>query len=171
MTQGVYPRTQAHRDAIRQARLGAKASPEARKNQSIAARKTALNPQWRKNVSEGTRKKMRLPHIRKKHLIGLQRARAKHGVNFKGGQGQKPIAFVMSLWKLLKPIGYVREYSLPTGIGYGHHYMLDFALVENKIAIECDGPKHRPFTVQEKDRIKDARLKALGWKVIRVLHD
>ena len=85
-----------------------------------------------------------------------------------------PVAYVKSLWKLLKPAGYIKE--LPVSlkqlhIGKGFHYTLDFALVENKIAIECDGPKHRSFAQQEKDRIKDARLKAIGWKVIRVLHD
>lgn len=166
--------TKSHRDAIRRARLGTHASPEARKNQSIAARKTALSLKWRKNVSEGTRKKMRLPYIRRKHLAGLRRAREKHGVNFKGGMNQKPVKYVLSIWKVLKPLGYLREVPVSLKhlhLGKGHHYMLDFALLENKINIECDGPKHRCFAQQDKDRIRDSRLKALGWKVIRVLHD
>src|SRR5271154_2949489 len=120
MPRGVYVRTKAIRAAIRKARTGAKASLEACKNMSIAARKTALSPQWRKNVSEGTRKKMRLPGVRRKHLTGLRKARAKYGVNFRGGKNQKPVAYVMSLWKFLEPVGYIREY--PVSGSKKHHY-------------------------------------------------
>ena len=166
--------TKAHREAIRRARIGTKASPQAIANLKKAHSKLACDPAWRKRVSEGTRKRMRLPHVRRKHLAGLKRARAKHGVNFKGGMNQEPVGYVMSLWKLLRPVGYVREFPVsmePLHLGSGYHYTLDFALVENKIAIECDGPKHRSFDQKEKDRIRDHRLKLLGWKVIRVLHD
>lgn len=166
--------TRAHREAIRQARLGTHTPEVTKKKQAILARQRAISPAWRKRVSEGTRKKMRLPHIRRKHLAGLRRARAKHGVNFKGGMHQKPVKYVLSFWKVLKPLGYLMEFPVSLKhlhLSKGHHYMLDFALVENKINIECDGPKHRSFAQQDKDRIRDSRLKALGWKVIRVPHD
>lgn len=175
MGKGIYLRTQAHRDAIRKARLGAKASPEAKKNQGIAARKTALSPEWRKRVSEGTRKKMRLPSIRRKHLAGLRRARRRYGVNFRNGNGQILQGFVLSFWKVLKPLGYIREYAIGVsnefGRKHGGNYKVDFGLPSVKIAIECDGPSHRSFAQQEKDRKKDAVLHRLGWRVIRVPHE
>lgn len=48
------------------------------------------------------------------------------------------------------------------------NYRLDFAFVDLKIAIECDG---RGWHTPEKDAIRDARLLALGWHTFRYSQD
>jgi len=45
------------------------------------------------------------------------------------------------------------------------YYFVDFAIPENKIAIECDGSYwHKDI---EKDRIRQDRIESLGWTVLR----
>lgn len=70
--------------------------------------------------------------------------------------------------KLLCPLGYVREYQVNWGPGGHAHYKLDFALTDSKVNIELDGPWH--MSSQEEDALRDSRLRALGWHVIRVRH-
>ena len=53
--------------------------------------------------------------------------------------------------------------SLPGG-----RYRFDFAHLEGKIDIELDGPCH--FQSREEDAKRDAVLRALGWKIIRIKH-
>ena len=79
--------------------------------------------------------------------------------NFHGGQTGKDFASV------LVPAGYVREYQLFCG----RRYTLDFAHVEAKVNIELDGPHH--YTTPEQDSVRDAKLGALGWKIIRIRHE
>jgi len=131
-------------------------------------RRLATNPVWVKNVSEGTKKAMRRPKTRNKHLAGLKRALKKHGVNFKGGQNQEPVAFVKSLAEVLLPIGFIQEHRVFWS--KGRWYLLDFAYVQEKIAVECDGPKHRAQKQKQYDKIRNTRLKKLGWKVVHVPH-
>jgi very-short-patch-repair endonuclease len=44
-------------------------------------------------------------------------------------------------------------------------YIIDFACVELRIAIELDGGQHVEQVVE--DAVRTARLNALGWKVLR----
>lgn len=171
MPRGVYKRTAAMREAIRQARLIAPPmSEETRVKLRKITRRNAVDPAWLKKVSECTKKAMHRDDVRKKHLRGLRRARKNHGINFKGGNGQEPVAFVKLLADSLIPIGFVQEHivAIPH---YRGRYALDFALVEGKIDIEVDGPSRRPVKKQERDAVRDKFLKSLGWKVIRVKHD
>jgi very-short-patch-repair endonuclease len=63
-------------------------------------------------------------------------------------------------------IDYVPQYPTRTG------FVIDFALVEKKIAIEVDGTKwHSSKEAQKRDRFKDYQLKREGWKVLRVKED
>lgn len=165
MPRGIYERTPAIRSAIRCARLGTHATPETKRKLSALARARAHSPKWRMRVSEGTRKAMRSPSVRRKHLRGLRRAQIKYGVNFTNDKTEKRLA------KMLVPLGYVEQYCLRRGPGSGNRYVLDFALVNEKINVECDGPKHRPFAIQKRDKRRDSFLRSLGWKVIRVSHD
>lgn len=51
----------------------------------------------------------------------------------------------------------------------GLPYKIDFANLEHKIAIEIDGEQHYTEKKQiEHDKIRDLKLKELGWKTIRV---
>ncbi len=162
----------SHREAIRQARLGTHSTPETKAKLSKIHRKSACSPEWLERVSQGTRKAMRNPSTRRKHLAGLRRARAVHGINFKGGSGQQSVPYVVNLAKVLCPLGYIQEFPVRgLKLGKGKSFRLDFALPKEKIAIECDGAKHRPFSQKEKDKQRDVILKAHGWKVIRVVHD
>jgi very-short-patch-repair endonuclease len=51
------------------------------------------------------------------------------------------------------------------------HYILDFAIINDKIAIECDGPDHKRADRQLKDAERTAWLKKHGWQVVRIEND
>ena len=60
-------------------------------------------------------------------------------------------------------IDYIFQYSTRTG------FVIDFAIPENKVAIEVDGKKwHSSEVAKKKDRFKDYMLRREGWKVLRV---
>lgn len=56
---------------------------------------------------------------------------------------------------------YNREY--PVSI-----YSIDFAWVDKKLAIEIDGQQHEKEEYKARDNRKDACLKKLDWKVLRI---
>ncbi len=128
-------------------------------------------------MSEATKKAMHRPEVRERHLAGLKKALEKHGVRFKGGNGQEPVIAVKKMITVLEPLGFLRELPIKTK---GHtsseqkiptHYKADFANPETKVVIEMDGPSHRNQRQQERDRKKSAVLENLGWKVIRIQHE
>jgi very-short-patch-repair endonuclease len=51
---------------------------------------------------------------------------------------------------------------------YPHCYKLDLANLEMKMGIELDGGSHLTLTRREQDQKKDALLRSLGWKVLRL---
>jgi very-short-patch-repair endonuclease len=56
-------------------------------------------------------------------------------------------------------------FQLPTRTGF----VIDFALLKQRIAIEVDGTNwHSSKEAKKRDRFKDYQLKREGWKVIRV---
>ena len=59
------------------------------------------------------------------------------------------------------------EVAIPTGNPQWHAAVVDLANVELKVAIECDGLTHRTNRQQNRDRIKEQMLGALGWLVLR----
>lgn len=76
----------------------------------------------------------------------------------------------------LCPIGFIREhhvcygdYIIPTPYGLRRRqFNLDFAHVEGKVNIELDGSSHK--TTVEADAARDAILREMGWRVIRIKH-
>lgn len=72
---------------------------------------------------------------------------------------------------VLCPAGFVRErtvrYYLIPG-GRLRHFRLDFAHFEAKVNIEIDGTSHADGKSKERDARRDAILRALGWRVIRI---
>ena len=60
-------------------------------------------------------------------------------------------------------IKYKFQHSTRTG------YIIDFAIPDKKIAIECDGEMwHTSKKSRRKDRHKDYKLRREGWTVIRL---
>jgi hypothetical protein len=175
MPTGVYTRT---KDVLERARANlAKGHSRASREKANAALRTrAQDPKWRERVSEGTKRAMHEPATRVKHLAGLAAAIEKHGVGFKGGNGQRPVAIVESITPGLEAQGYIREFAIRTaGHGTGlrtpTNYKVDFGNPKTKQAIEFDGPAHRPLRKRALDLKKDTVLKALGWTVTRFKHD
>lgn len=90
--------------------------------------------------------------------------------NWQGGKVGEDFAAVLC------PAGFIREYHFL----YGEHvvmtafglrrksFNLDFAHVEGRINIELDGPSHK--ATAEADAARDAVLRGLGWRVIRIKH-
>lgn len=49
--------------------------------------------------------------------------------------------------------------------------VVDFALLDQKIAIEVDGESHRRKGAAEKDRARTLKLEKLGWVVVRCTNE
>lgn len=104
--------------------------------------------------SEEDRKRFSRP----KELEHAANIRKSVGRNWRGGEDGDYLA------SILCPLGYVREYQFVYD-GLKRHN-LDFALLEEKVNIELDGVSH--MTSKADDEVRDARMRSLGWKVIRV---
>lgn len=50
-------------------------------------------------------------------------------------------------------------------------YRLDFALLDEKIAIEVDDPSHTQKRKRAADKMRTARLNKAGWKVLRTTNE
>ena len=58
------------------------------------------------------------------------------------------------------------KYSHP--FNFNNKFACDFALVEKKIIIECDGDYwHNRKDIKNRDKSKNAYIKACGWKILR----
>jgi len=57
---------------------------------------------------------------------------------------------------------YVRQHPV------GQKYVLDFAFINEQVAIEADGKNHRTKTAKRQDLIRDRYLRRNGWVTIRV---
>lgn len=88
---------------------------------------------------------------------------------FDGGQIAADFAAVLC------PVGFIFDKH---HVWFGHkissigrrsgHCRMDFAHVEAKVNIELDGPSHYKNTQNRKDFERDAILRSLGWKIIRI---
>jgi hypothetical protein len=88
-----------------------------------------------------------------------------------GGNGRGMTKVQAAMMGLLGA-GWKAEYAEKTlksnTQGYPHHYKIDIANPAMKIAIELDGMSHCALSRQAQDRKKDALLRSLGWKVLRL---
>lgn len=147
--------------------------PDKRSAQRKRMSDLAQNPTWRKKVSEGTSKAFANPEIRIRHQAAIDKSIAENGANYWGGNTGKAFASVLC------PVGFIREhrvyYGEPVVQVFGRNrfrqknFSLDFAHIEGKINIELDGPGHKVHP--EGDNVRDAILKELGWRIIRIRHD
>lgn len=49
--------------------------------------------------------------------------------------------------------------------------ILDFALLDQKVAIEVDGPNHKQPKKKKADQERTAKLEKLGWRVVRIWNE
>lgn len=170
MPSGIYLRTEKAKSAqMSGLKLGR--TKAVRERVRLALKLNAANPEWRKRVSEATKAAMHRPDVRQRHLMGL----AGNLVNFKGGNGQPPVAKVLELSKKLEPMGFIRELAIPTrNHKTGHKpppsYKVDFGHPARKVAVEVDGQSHHGLAKRALDEKKTEVLEALGWTVARVKH-
>lgn len=78
--------------------------------------------------------------------------------------------FEQAAFDLLARYGFEQEFEINTPRGIKGTYSLDFAHTAMKINVELDNV-HLHKQQQDKDKIRDLHLTALGWKVIRVTFD
>ena len=50
-------------------------------------------------------------------------------------------------------------------------FIVDFACLKSKVAIEIDGPSHDGDEAVARDAVRAAFLKSRGWKVLRVTNE
>ena len=74
---------------------------------------------------------------------------------------EKLFSIFLEKYKYTKSYKIIREYSL-------FPYFIDFAFVDQKLAIEIDGSQHLLPDRKLKDLKKDSFLLSKGWKVIRI---
>ena len=73
--------------------------------------------------------------------------------------------------RLAAALGRPTEWSVATGLGRGHHYLIDIANPETKVAVEVDGTSHQALARKASDARKDAFLISQGWLVLRVSNE
>jgi hypothetical protein len=91
----------------------------------------------------------------------------KHGPSVRGGNG-RGLTIPQSLMLAALGSGWIPELSLSLGRqtpGYPSHYKIDLANTSKKLAIEVDGHSHA--SRKHLDQKKDAKLRSLGWTVLR----
>lgn len=97
-----------------------------------------------------------------------------HRPKQRGGNGTETPVPVKIIFSELISFNPVLEYVIPTKEKRKNekhlptNYKVDIALPCYKIAIEIDGASHHAIGRKEQDDKKDALLKSLGWKVIRI---
>lgn len=90
-----------------------------------------------------------------------------HGPSVRGGNGHGLTEPQRILLDALGP-SWRAEFAISLGQrtpGYPTNYKVDLALPERRVAIEADGHTHRSRKAQ--DEKKDAKLRSLGWIVLR----
>lgn len=115
---------------------------------------------------------MKREEIRKKVSESL--LKIGHKPKQRGGNGTQTPNPVKIIFIELSAFNPILEYVIPTKakrVNEEHlptNYKVDIALPCYKIAIEVDGASHHATGRKEQDEKKDALLKSLGWKVVRI---
>ena len=94
-----------------------------------------------------------------------------HTPKVRGGNGKDLTDIQKKFMEVLKD-GWIAEYAEKThksaAQGYPHHYKIDIAHPMMGIAVELDGASHSSVKRKQQDEKKDALLRSLGWKVLRM---
>lgn len=115
-----------------------------------------FNPIVRRKVAQATRHAIRRGVIRP------------YGRHPDYGNGRKPTPAELALRRMFPDAAPEWVVGLADG-ELPRYYRLDLAFVGLRLAAEVDGSSHRSRA--ERDARKDARLTALGWKVVRVRNE
>jgi very-short-patch-repair endonuclease len=92
-----------------------------------------------------------------------------HKPSIRGGNGTGPTQPEKILLEALPGAQYNHAVSLGSRQpGYPTCYKIDVALPFLKLGIECDGYSHQLLIRQVQDRKKEAKLRELGWTVLRL---
>lgn len=78
------------------------------------------------------------------------------------GRNEKPVMQVM------ESLGYVLDKDFVRQHPVGQRYVIDFAFIPEKIAIEIDGSNHTSKLDKKRDLLRDRYLKTANWVTIRV---
>ena len=73
------------------------------------------------------------------------------------------------LWQALRDrrlLGLKFRRQMPIG-----HYIADFACVQHKLIVECDGRPHDDPDRRQRDAERDAWLREQGWLILRIPND
>ena len=94
------------------------------------------------------------------------RARSAEAVEFARVQRATANEFALTVWQWVRnrQIGkqkFRREYPIPP-------YTADFSCVELKLVLEIDGDDRLTAEGAERDRVRDAFLRRLGYRVVRI---
>src|SRR3990167_5375326 len=130
------------------------------------------NPGYAVLSSERMKKNnpMRMPGIREKVSKILKKMG--HQPKIRGGNGTGPTRPEKILWEKFPDLSW--NYPIKLGLarqpGYPSCYKADLCYPDLKLAIEVDGTSHQMLARQMQDKKKDAKLKELGWLVLRILN-
>lgn len=83
------------------------------------------------------------------------------GWHTRKGEASYPEKYIEDVFNQEGISGWVREKKVG-------RWFVDFAFIENKIAVEVDGRQHDDKERADSDKRKDEYLESLGWKVIRI---
>jgi hypothetical protein len=150
------------------------------------------DPEWDRANREAHSRRMRATNLRRSDVIRqrmlesnpsrldivrhknrkLHRARGEGAYDhLQGGNGRPPTVPETLLHERLGN-NWVWQHVMPTriprGEGYPAHYKIDLAEPALRIAIEVDGESHRGEAARQRDEKKDAFLRSLGWRVLRM---
>ncbi len=161
------------------ANTGRKHTPEAIAKMSAAANLRFSKPEQREVISKALTgyKRPKGKHLSDAHKLAISQSLT--GRAFSQEHKDNIAAVAVRSWRgggagdtlarALCPAGFVREHVVMWGSKRGEYFRLDFAHVDGKVNIELDGPGHKQHGVT--DNLRDAFLRAHGWRVIRVRHD
>lgn len=176
MPRGVYPHTnrkplsEETKAKIAASLTGKRHSSERRAKSSAVRKGRTLTNEHKQAISASVKLAMRRPEVIEKRYAGIARALDNNpeGRFYRGGKGQEPLPVMLDFAAVLCPVGYLMDKIIVLkgpGMNAGH-YTLDFGHPEAKVDIEIDGSSHQ--LKQQKDNERDAILRSLGWKVIRI---
>lgn len=78
------------------------------------------------------------------------------------GANEKRVADAIEFWGYKLGIYFMRQHPVASS------FVVDFAFVNEKVAIEVDGASHKRKEIRENDKKRDAFFYTNGWVVIRI---
>lgn len=145
--------------------------PGAAKKIKQAWKDPVRRARWVRGIAKGQRKRFESGEEREKsrRRTGqlIQEGRIEVFGGRQHGKGQPPTASEKRAIRLLKPMGFVLNCVVSTGVQHPSHYTIDLAHKRARVAIELDGSSHTLARREGTDARKDFFLRSNGWLVLR----